>query len=192
MNTSFILHSISFFCLFWLVASCTQSSINLEEEAFETTYFDLNDYAEKEVARLNKAAYQFRKIVTINGEVETLDLDALDLVTELNFLSKNNINRPALVDRYTVDSIMNTQGNLQRIVHEATDEDLALQYLEIEFDDAQEVSLIELRSGSTSRLLAAQSEAIYTPTKGYLLSNKQQITLFGEQDMTIEVKFLEK
>lgn len=192
MTTSSSFYFIIVLSAFLLVNACTQSSINLEEEAYLIHYFDLAEYAEEEVARLNEEAYQFRKTISINGETETVELETLDLITELNFLSKNNINRPALTDRYQVDSIMNTKGDLQRIVHEATDEDLALQYLAIDFDEAQEVSQIEMRTGSNSRLLTAVSEAIYKPNEGYRLTNKQKILMFGKQDMVIEVTYLKE
>lgn len=173
-----------------IAIGCKRSSINLEEQAQKVEYFDLVAFVEAEATRLNDADYRFRKTVNINGEEEVQDIATISIADELAFLKSNNINRPAMVGRYKVDSIRNEQGQLQSISHNALDEKLALQSLVIEFDEAEEIAQIELQSQTSSRLLKTFSKATYQPDQGYQLSNQQRITFFGEQDMRIELEYL--
>jgi hypothetical protein len=164
----------------------------MEEQAQQAGYFDLAAFAEAEQARLEDLDYRYRKTVNINGEEETQEVEEVTILDELAFLKSNNINRPAMVGRYKVDSTRNTQGQLTSISHKALDEKLALQFLLIEFNSTEQVVHIELQSQTSSRLLKTFSKAIYEPAKGYQLENQQKITFFGEQDMRIQLEYLER
>ncbi|MEM8525872.1 MAG: hypothetical protein AAGG68_14620 [Bacteroidota bacterium] len=172
-----------------LLASCTKSSINLEESAYEEKYFDLQKYFEQEVTDIKLKNFQFLKKITLNDRTEEQQFDTLNIEEELNIFIKNNINRPSLIGRYEVDSILNDQQQLNALNYRTLDEKLPVKTLNIQFDEQQKVTQLELKTTNQSRLIDTYSKAIYQPNKGYTINNHQEILLFGAQDMEIEVAY---
>lgn len=173
-----------------LLVSCTQSSINIEESAYQENYFDLQKYFEQEIKTARAQNFNYLKKITINDATEENQFDTLNINEELNVFIKNNINRPSLIGRYEVDSILNNQQQLTALNYRTLDEKLPVKTLNVQFDTQQEVVQLEMTTANQSRLIDVHSTAIYQPNKGYKINNHQKILLFGAQDMEIEVEYL--
>jgi len=186
INKSTILILLGLFFL----ASCNQSSINIEESAYQEDYFDLQKYFEQEIKITRTQNFNYLKKITIDDATEEHQLDTLNINKELNIFIKNNINRPSLIGRYEVDSVLNTQLQLVSLNYRTLDEKLPVKTLNIQFDEQQQVTQLEMKTANQSRLIDAHSTAIYQPNKGYKINNRQKILLFGAQDMEIEVEYL--
>ncbi|MEM6700373.1 MAG: hypothetical protein AAF599_18355, partial [Bacteroidota bacterium] len=153
-------------------------------------YFDLQKFFEQQINTTRAQNFDYLKKITINDAIEENQFDTLNINEELNIFIKNNINRPSLIGRYEVDSILNNQQQLTALNYRTLDEKLPVKTLDIQFDKQQQVAKIEVKTANESRLIDVQSTAIYQPNKGYKINNHQEIMLFGAQDMEIEVEYL--
>lgn len=187
MNHLFI---TSLFFLFILTA-CSAPTSEKEQVEYDGPYFHAKPYFQSEIERIKAAKYTFQKQVTINGTTEVQDLDTLNLAQELQAFIKNDINRPAYVGRYETDSTFHANKALKQLTYTALDDKLPVQQLDLEFNTDQNIQKVIFRTGSNSRLIAANSIATYEPAKGYQFNNEQKIALFGEQQMEVKVVYVE-
>ena len=184
------LSSITIFLLILTLQACTLFSTKEQEIIeYDGPYFHSRAFFEAEIERVKAASYHFRKQVELNENREEKTLDSLNIEQELAVFIKNDINRPAFDGRYQVDSVYNEAQKLSEVHYMALDDKLAVKNLKLQFENAS-LSRIELQTSSASRLLKANSTAIYEPQKGYQVENYQKITFLGEQNMKIAVDYV--
>ncbi|MEM9888725.1 MAG: hypothetical protein AAF849_22710 [Bacteroidota bacterium] len=159
--------------------------------AYDGPYFHARPFFEAEIERIEAENFVFQKEVQLNENVEGKTLDSLDIARELSIFIKNDINRPAYDGRYEMDSIFDPQKQLRAIKYTALDDKLPVKNLSLQFEKWG-ISRIELKTSSSSRLLEANSTAIYEPQTGYQIENYQKITFLGEQNMKISVDYIDR
>ena len=174
---------LSVFCLLDVFAACTPASQPVTPLA---PFFDLTAFFEKEIQRL-PALGPVEKTTTINGTTETRTVNDLDYRTELTPFISADINRPAWLDKYRVDSLV-ADGTLQKLTYTALEDDLFTRTLVIAFDGPA-VDSIYIEKGSELMIADTRRELVYRPDAGYTLRGTQKVVLASDNRIGISVKF---
>lgn len=140
-----------------------------------------------EVQRLS-GQRQISKTTTINGKSEQHTLQQVDFNKELAVFVNADINRPAWLDQYQIDSLFNTSGQLNGLVYTSKNEDLKTKRFEIALEGAR-VSKIMIKNISESLIAHVEQDLVYEPAKGYSISSFQRLIFFPESNIDVKVVF---
>ena len=165
-------------------ASCEVENPNVQHQSF----FDINDFLEKEMTQLSKVK-SIKKKVVVNDKVDEQILEKFDLEKDLTIFRNSNINKIAWLDKYNVDSTINSSGQLIELKYQATDPKLKTQEFTISYAD-EKVNSISIKNNSANQVSDLQQILHYYSMKGYSVESNQKVTLSGEQKLKVEVKFL--
>ena len=112
------------------------------------------------------------KILSLNGETDTLFIVQPNFTSELDVFIKSDINRPSLSDKYSVDSLVSL-GKLYKIIYIAKDEKVNTRKLSILFDSQNKVERIDIRLFNGSPITKNVQHLIYRPNIGYKIKDEQ-------------------
>ena len=119
------------------------------------------------------------KILSLNGETDTLYVQQPDFELELDVFINADINKPALSDKYSVDSIFRSD-KLYKITYTAKDEKLKTRKLSVRFDSQNKVVNVDIRLVNGSPITKNVQHLIYRPNNGYVIKNEQYF--MGDKD----------
>ena len=121
-----------------LLTACTSG-----RESTIDKYFDVPGFINEQIDLLNKRDTQVSKTVRFGDESESLTLLDLDLEQwqkELRIFQEHDINKPVLVDAYTVNQVTDDQGNKTTTYNLIDNSDLGILKMEIKQDPENQVS----------------------------------------------------
>lgn len=150
-------------------------------------FFNVECYIQKELKKLDSVK-EVKKVVEINGNKEEQFISDLDFSKELSSFSDADINRLAWKDKYQVDSILNNEGELLKIVHIALDEDMKTQFLSVSFQN-ELVDSIFIRNEVNGFATKNTKEMTYLPNTGYSIKSNQQTLIGSAKTISVEVTF---
>ena len=180
-------HVLSILLLATFLVACNTSD-NANQELEQDYFFNLEDYFETEIQRLDRADAPVTKILSINGLSEEVPTDTLRFSKELSIFKKSDINRLAWIDKYEGDTTRTVNGEIKRIIYSAIRKDLRTQKIVIDFEQG-EPSKIAIRNETDSPALTARQMLIYQPDSGFSISQEQQVRALEKKFLKIEVKY---
>ena len=154
----------------------------------QNTFFDLKAFFEQEITSL-QSIQAIQKKVIINGVVEEQQRDAFNLIEELASFIDADINRPAWLDQYQVDSVLSNEQELRAIHYQALKPTLKTKQLSITFEK-EEVSRINIRRGLSNMAATSVQELVYTTGKGYSINKEQSLVFSDPKILSIEVNYI--
>lgn len=152
-------------------------------------YFDLKSYFAGQISALEARSPAVRKRIKVNGKTEEKDLRDADFAGELSIFQRYDINKPAWIDQYQIDSLFEG-GQLTGIRYTAKKDDLKIRKVEVDFagDTVQEVSIFnEVRSTTMN----VSQELHYRAGKAYSIVNLQKLAFSKEKRVAISADFTE-
>lgn len=176
-----------FFGLLSFSYACQPQEDQIVENQAITPFFDLEQYFQKEVNRLEQQQIQVSKKITLDGKLEQQTLDSLNFSNELSVFIKSAINRPAWSDKYQVDSTFR-QNELISLHYEALSDRLKTRRLDIAFVNGQ-ISEIKIENLLETLIATTNQKLRYQPATGYLITNMQRIAFSKSQELAVEVQF---
>ncbi|MFO0468332.1 MAG: hypothetical protein ACK5ZX_03385 [Bacteroidota bacterium] len=170
--------SILIFLLFIVVFSCSNNGkVNNQPSS---SFFSMIDFMEDEKKWMVNDKISLIKILSLNGETDTIYVEQPDFELELDVFINADINKPALSDKYSVDSIFRSE-KLYKITYTAKDEKLKTRKLSVRFDDQNKVVNIDIRLFNGSPITKNVQHLIYRPNYGYVIKNEQYF--MGDKDV---------
>ena len=169
-----------------LLGSCS-ADLNPKEEIKDKAFFDLKGYFEEEAKRLRALSPMVTKTIISKDEKETQELETINWENELALFGINDINKPAWVEKYSVDSTKLKDGTLI-LTYEAKEEDLQTRKLDIHLYDEDVYSVIIVNRVNNA-IYTSQQYLTYAPREGYTIKKTQDVTVMGKDDYEIEVSF---
>ena len=176
------------FSFFLLLFIACQPQASTGKIGAQNTFFDLKTFFEKEIGSL-ESIKAIKKKVIIDGVVEEQERKTFNLLEELASFIDADINRPAWLDQYEVDSIVNDEQQLQAIHYKALKPTLKTKELAITFEK-EEVTRINIQRGLSNMAATSVQELIYTSGKGYSIKKEQSLVFSTPKILTIEVKYI--
>ena len=126
------------------------------------------------------------KIVTVNGQSDTLTIARADWIKEMDFLEAINTNKPAYRGTLSID----TSRNVDTLIYHLTcsDKKLNLKEAFIHYHQNQLMHMT-LKSFGSNFLFNNAKEIYFNPLKGYSIKGFQKLDLLSnhEVDYTILV-----
>lgn len=170
-----------------LLAACNQSD-NANNELERDYFYNLEDYFESEIKRLDRSEAPVTKVLSINGLSEEVPTDTLDFSKELSIFKKSDINRMAWIDKYEGDTTRTDAGEIKRIIYSAIRKDLRTRKIVIDFEEGAPTK-IAIRNETDSPALTAKQMLIYQPDSGFSISQEQKVRALEKKFLKIEVKY---
>jgi hypothetical protein len=150
-------------------------------------FFDLSGYISQEVERLEAARTKVEKTITLNGVVETKQLDDINFSNDLRLFREADINKPAWVEKYTSEE-QTLSGSHTITTYTAQDSNLIVRRLMVEEDVGVTTrSVIDRKTGTVRS--DGIHHLIYEPVKGYSVTTKQQNRFGDDVDALIVVRW---
>ena len=151
-------------------------------------YFDLKGFIGSEAEKLSAQGGPFIKTVYLYDKKEEKVFETLDLKRELKPFTDSDINKPAWSDKYSIDSVFNTNRQLAGIHYLAQSKKLKTRKMEITYQNA-EVSRILILNENNSSVAKTHQQLIYVPASGFSIESRQNVPLMDERLFRIEVRF---
>ena len=177
------------FLLFFLLQSCL--STTEQEDNKPNFFFSLENYFEKEIARLNQEQPKVSKRITLEGKEEVKEFDTLDYQKELITFSNADINKIAWQDKYQADTTYTTDGKMQHISYLAKDNKLKTQKITIQYTQEGEIEEIYIKATTESFVADVYKELYYKPTTGYRFTSQQSTNISKPTVVEVEALFME-
>lgn len=156
------------------------------EQVELTPYFDLEAFIDTEVDRLEAEYPTADKEITFNEATESHEDMTLDYEDELSIFRNADINRPAWLDKYRIDTLR--EGEQTIITYLAQDSTLSIRKLTVT-QRAAEVVRIEVDSRTGTVLSDGRRYLRYEPATGYLIDSYQDRRIGQSLDTRINVRF---
>jgi len=180
--------SILISLLFIVVFSCANNGeVNNQPSS---TFFSMIDFMEAEKKWMVNDKISLTKILSLNGETDTLYVNQPDFELELDVFINADINKPALSDKYSVDSIFRSD-KLYKITYTAKDEKLKTRKLSVRFDSQNKVVNVDIRLFNGSPITKNVQHLIYRPNNGYVIKNEQYF-MGNKDEIMVEGFFKQK
>ncbi len=155
-----------------------------------SSFFDLKEFFKEEEQALSGKIKSLHKEITINGKLEEQKIDSFDLNKELAIFIAADINRPAWLGQYQVDSLKDAQNVLKAINYKALKDNLKTKELTISYQDG-EVTEIYVKKAISTMAATSFQELTYYKGKGYKNKNEQSMIFSEANAIQLDVKFLE-
>lgn len=173
------------FIAFLLISSLSCSTKELESGQSNVSFFSLIDFISMEKNNMVKDKTKLIKVLHLNGKRDTLVLDQPNFGNELDVFIKADINKPALSDKYAIDSLLK-KGRLFKVLYTSKDKKLRTQKLSIQYNTLGKVASIDVQLYNGSPITKNVQHLIYKPTFGYqiidnqyFMGNKDEIKVEG-------------
>jgi hypothetical protein len=160
------------FITFLIIGHLSCSSKKPNPDRSTITFFSLADFIKEEQAWLKKEGIILIKILTLNEKRDTIKLYQPDFERELDLFLKADINKPALSDKYSIDSVFH-HGNLFKVLYTSKDKKVYTQRLSIQYNTRGKVAVVDIRLYNGSPLTVNVQHLVFRPTKGYQISDNQ-------------------
>ncbi len=153
------------------------------------TYFDISGFIEAEMDSLQKLDPTIKKTIWVDGIPETQELKIIDWKKELLSFKSSDINKPAWVDSYKIDTLFGKDLNIVR--YTATDDDVKIRFVELEIGiDNVECKNILIQSEEHNSVYNSSQRLSYKKGLGYAVESIQQVNFMDDRSYKIEVAFL--
>ncbi|WP_026898657.1 hypothetical protein [Daejeonella oryzae] len=169
-----------YFIVFLCAASLFSCSQNKQTTKKTGSYFEVKEFFEKEVKRLQKSNPVVTKIVSRNNVSQTKDIRDINWENELSLFIESDINKPAWNDSYKirVDGL-NT-------LYTATDTSLRTRELRIRKDKDGFIKQVEIQNKTINRLYQSTEKLIYFPDSLYQIHKTQNVLIIGNNRYFIQ------
>lgn len=155
-----------------------------------SSFFDLKEFFTAEEQALSGKIKGLHKEIRINGKLEEQRVDSFDLKKELAIFIAADINRPAWLGQYQVDSLRDDRNVLKAINYKALKDNLKTKELTISYQDGIVAEIYVKKAISTMAATSFQ-ELTYYKGKGYKNKNEQSMIFSEANAIQLDVKFLE-
>ena len=169
-----ILQGLLFIILF---AGC-----NEEAALSKAKYFSLPDFFKKESASLRNNKSSLIKKVNYDGKEEMMQIESPVWEDELRPFLDCDINKPAYVGAYTVDTAV-TDGAYV-VYYKAKEPKMPIRLVSLKFINDMLVS-VYAETGKSNAWFQLRQEMTYTPHEGYRIKGEQKMALGKETTFTI-------
>lgn len=168
------------------LTACGVENENTGTEVSATPFFKLESYFSQEIVRLDSLQPVLQKTVVVDGQSEEKRVESTDFEKELQIFRRSDINRPAWVDKYQVDSILEN-GSLTEVHYMALDTSLNTRLLKVRFSNGG-VEEIQIQNRARSAIASTEQNLQYRPDRSYRIESKQKTIGSDARKISIDVE----
>ncbi len=162
---------------------------------FSTGYFPIRQFFLGQQQQFIQQGTGLEKTVLLEGKAESQVLhpaDSADWYAELAVFFEANINKPAFVGEYKVDTLPhNTEGFDMKISYTATKPGLRVRWLNLYYMGTDTVpALLEAELFQQNMLYQSRQEIRFQRGKGYSIRGMQDVLLLGADSFAVDAVFV--
>lgn len=183
--------TVSLFTAFSALVGCANKGNNPGAECANVHYC-LNGLVDTRLRHYAENATSVNKYVYLDGKEEelTLTLDLARWEAEFSAFREADIDKPALIGKYSVDTLFVATDSLTRVSYVALDENLRTRYLHLYFEPNKDIpKYIEARLETKNLFYQSEQDLEYVPGAYYSIKGKQDIWLLGQDTFAIKSVF---
>lgn len=177
------------FCLlaFLGIAACGLNTKN-QSNYQNAPFFDLSGFISTYVK--DSSSHKVSKTIQVDTSVESKILDNYPIWKDIKDFDAYDINRPALYDKYSIDTIISASAYSIIYLPKEDTKDLKVTRLQVNVENG-EVTSIQIKTSNNSFLDQVKMEINWTPRSGYILERVSD-KIFRDQTelQTIEVSII--
>ena len=147
-------------------------------------FFDLSDYFEAEMETLRTRNEQLQKTVRLNETEESKTINDVEWGREFAPFVSSDINRVALLDRYTADTTRTADDQL-KIVYAARDSSLRTRRIGI-WMEADAPTMIRIENRTKNWITQSRQLLTYQPGAAYRIETTQRVILSDPRTISID------
>jgi hypothetical protein len=182
MVIRYLIRSFWLFTILTTLLACTPEDT---QKGAHLAFFDLEGYIRQQARGLQRNQPKAVKSVSLGDRIEEKVLSTLDYDKELDLFVQADINKPAWLDKYTIDSLVSQAGVLESVTYEATDARVPTRRLHVDFMDGK-VSRVLVEEFFSSAIADTRRELTFMPGLGYQITSVQTGKA-GNKNMRINV-----
>lgn len=168
-----------------LLPACQQDNKPVTTTA--PRFFQASDFIQADYKK-QRESRSLKKIVTINGQTDTLLIPDTLTETETVLLDKLNLNNPDWADKYTADTSYGVYGDADHYSYRSLDEKLPVQSIDVYLESGK-VSSLKAVSRRHSLINHHDQVLTYVPRSGYHLVSTQKMWSGDTIRMEIRASF---
>lgn len=157
-----------------LVLACADKAAT--SKANQVVFFDIAQLIDSLPAN---RSLNVVKSITVDGVQEEKHLGEYDFHRDIEGFENYTINKPALHDKYAVDSIIDDNGALNTLIYTGLDEDLKVQKMEVTYD-ANTPRSISLKLKTDSFLEDVEMDIQWNINTDYQVLKREK-RIFGKE-----------
>jgi hypothetical protein len=174
-----------FYFLILICWSSCQNEIGTSTPSYELP--DLSQFYESEVERLKQTPTMVVSQIMVSDAIETVTDSFPNWAEILFLLSKYNINKPALIENYAVDSTV--FGDIKHLFIEKISGDFEVEHIHMMYQQ-QEIELIEIQAITNNWLKTENITFSYQPHKAFTLKIKRKGLMYTEKEKEVWGEFV--
>mgnify|MGYP006888933347 CR=1 FL=1 len=124
--------------------------------------------------------HDLKKVVTVNGQSDTLIIAHADWIKEMDFLESININKPAYKGTMSIDTSRSADTLIYHLI--CNDKKLNLKEAFIYYHNEQLLHMT-LKSFGSNFLFNKAKEIYFNPLKGYYIKGFQKLDLLSNHEI---------
>lgn len=175
---------IVWFLLALGISACIQQATPGDESVRRSPFFDLSGYIRDYTS--DSSTHRVSKSIRIDSMTESKTLDNYSLWKDIMDFDAYDINRPALYDKYSIDTTYTESGYSIRYQPKDQTKNLKVTLLAVSVENEQ-VNSILIRTLTDSFLDQVQMEIDWNPSRGYTLKRRSN-KIFKSEDQYQEVE----
>ncbi|MBX2816765.1 MAG: hypothetical protein KTR24_12230 [Saprospiraceae bacterium] len=158
----------------------------IEEQGTQSAFFSMADLVDQHLQG-SDSLVDVVKTITVDGTPERQELKAYKINRDIQGFASLDIDRPALWEKYQVDTSKLADG--ERVFYQALADDLSIRSVEIITENG-EVSRVRTLKRANTFLADVQSEYDWVPSMGYtILRNEKRLFADPSQhEITVEIQ----
>ena len=164
-----------------MITACTAE---IQPISTNHSFFNLAQFLSDYVA--DSVLVDVTKTTEINGLRETREIEHYPLFEDLSAFANYDIDRPALLDKYIVDSTW--ESSRLTVHYQSIDSSLKVRSMRITQIPADEVQQIEINAVSRSFLEDAAVSILIKPSSGYSLKRISHKIFQDPRQQVVDVK----
>jgi len=175
-----------------LVSGCGDVD-NTSAHSIQKPFFDLRAYFQGQISGLT-GTNGVRKRVSANGKTEEKTFADIDFGRELSMFLNSDINRPAWLDKYKIDTlrIENDSTRSKMIAYTTANEQLKTKDVKVYLDKNDVPVEIDISNVDKSAFSDWRQDMTYRAGRGYRISNDQHFIFSKDSKVTIDADFVKK
>jgi len=175
---------------FLLIAISTLAIVgcnNQDKGNISIQYFSISNYLNIEIDKLKSQNLQVLKTVELNGNYEEKKTKIENWENELSSFLQAEINKPAFMGKYQVDSLID-DGKLIRLIYTSETDGLKTTLLQISYKNS-DVDNIIIKTQTDNFLYRSQQSLFYSSHSGFSIEGTQKIKFLDKNNYEAIVQF---
>ncbi len=168
-----------------LIFSCNGKTENSTSEV--KTYFDLKEYFVQQAKTLQANTAYLQKKITKDGKVEQKIFNQVDWQKELKPFSDCDINKPAWINSYLMDTVFSNYNTILK--YSARETSLPIQQLIVVFEN-DKLRQLTINKQSANSYYTAKNDYVFVPDSGFTITGSQEVMLAQKTNYSITAKFM--